>query len=59
MPYGRRKNADVVAMVQEGVVLDQPRYCPPNVYEVRAYKKYQRPQRVFGEILLNIRRDIN
>ncbi|XP_047738749.1 tyrosine-protein kinase Btk29A isoform X4 [Hyalella azteca] len=34
MPYGRRKNADVVAMVQEGLVLDQPRYCPHNVYQV-------------------------
>ena len=34
MPYGRRKNAEVVAMVQEGVVLDQPRYCPHNVYQV-------------------------
>ena len=34
MPYGRRRNAEVVEMVQEGNLLEQPRHCPDNIYDV-------------------------
>ncbi|XP_066950449.1 tyrosine-protein kinase TXK isoform X1 [Macrobrachium rosenbergii] len=35
MPYGKAKNTEVVEMVvQKGCVLDKPRFCPDNVYNV-------------------------
>ncbi|XP_069162374.1 tyrosine-protein kinase TXK isoform X4 [Procambarus clarkii] len=34
MPYGRMKNAEVVEMVQNGRVLEQPRFCPDYVFSV-------------------------
>ncbi|XP_071524542.1 tyrosine-protein kinase TXK isoform X5 [Panulirus ornatus] len=34
MPYGRMKNAEVVEMVQNGRVLEQPRFCPDYVYTI-------------------------
>lgn len=34
MPYGRMKNAEVVDMVQHGRVLEKPRFCPSDVYNV-------------------------
>ena len=37
MPYGRHKNAEVVELVQQGKILDRPRHCPVEVYEVRLF----------------------
>ncbi|XP_045133703.1 tyrosine-protein kinase Btk29A-like isoform X4 [Portunus trituberculatus] len=34
MPYGRMRNPEVVEMVQSGRVLEQPRYCPDEVYSI-------------------------
>ena len=34
MPYSRMKNAEVVERVQRGHVLDRPKYCAKDVYEV-------------------------
>ena len=39
MPYGRHKNAEVVDMVQQGKILDRPRYCPPEIYDVSSIIK--------------------
>jgi len=57
MPYGRRKNADVVAMVQEGRVLERPRHCPAPVYGVMAgcWASQQEDRPAFGELVSRIR----
>ena len=34
MPYSRMKNAEVVERVQRGHVLERPKYCAKDVYEV-------------------------
>ena len=36
MPYSRMKNAEVVERVQRGHVLERPKYCAKDVYEVSA-----------------------
>ncbi|XP_037087376.1 tyrosine-protein kinase Btk29A-like [Pollicipes pollicipes] len=52
MPYSRMKNAEVVERVQLGHVLDRPKYCAKDVYEVMQkcwrYKSEDRP--TFWEI---------
>lgn len=37
MPYGRLKNTEVVERVQRGIVLERPKGCAKEVYEVRLY----------------------
>lgn len=34
MPYGRLKNTEVVERVQRGVVLERPKACYHEVYEI-------------------------
>lgn len=38
MPYGRMKNTEVVNMVQSGKLLEQPRYCPDDIYNVSSFQ---------------------
>lgn len=35
MPYGRLKNTEVVDRVQRGIILEKPKACFKEVYEVR------------------------
>lgn len=35
MPYGRLKNTEVVDRVQRGIVLEKPKTCFKEVYEVK------------------------
>lgn len=34
MPYGRLKNAEVVERVQKGLILEKPKVCYKEVYDV-------------------------
>lgn len=34
MPYGRLKNTEVVDRVQRGIILEKPKMCFKEVYEV-------------------------
>lgn len=34
MPYGRLKNTEVVERVQRGIILERPRTCYKEVYEI-------------------------
>jgi len=34
MPYGRLKNTEVVERVQRGIILERPKACFKEVYEV-------------------------
>jgi tyrosine-protein kinase Tec len=36
MPYGRLKNTEVVERVQRGIVLERPKACFKEVYEVNS-----------------------
>ena len=40
MPYGRLKNTEVVERVQRGIILERPKACFKEVYEVR-WPKYK------------------
>jgi tyrosine-protein kinase Tec len=37
MPYGRLKNTEVVDRVQRGIILEKPKMCFKEVYEVDYY----------------------
>lgn len=37
MPYGRLKNTEVVDRVQRGIILEKPKMCFKEVYEVYYY----------------------
>lgn len=37
MPYGRLKNTEVVERVQRGIVLERPKACFKEVYEVSSF----------------------
>jgi tyrosine-protein kinase Tec len=39
MPYGRLKNTEVVERVQNGIVLERPKACFKEVYEVRIFRQ--------------------
>lgn len=41
MPYGRLKNTEVVERVQRGVILERPKACFKEVYEVRPFIELQ------------------
>lgn len=47
MPYGRLKNTEVVERVQRGIILEKPKACFKEVYEVLSraqalyYSKFQ------------------
>lgn len=34
MPYGRLKNTEVVERVQRGIILEKPKACPKEIYDV-------------------------
>lgn len=34
MPYGRLKNTEVVERVQRGIILEKPKSCAKEIYEV-------------------------
>ncbi|XP_057339629.1 tyrosine-protein kinase Btk29A isoform X2 [Microplitis mediator] len=59
MPYGRLKNAEVVDRVQRGLILEKPKACVKEVYEVMrkcwAHCPEVRPSfRVLKEQLINV-----
>lgn len=35
MPYGRLKNTEVVERVQRGIILERPKACAKEIYDVR------------------------
>lgn len=37
MPYGRLKNTEVVDRVQRGIILEKPKMCFKEVYEVKFF----------------------
>lgn len=37
MPYGRLKNTEVVERVQRGIILERPKACFKEVYEVNQH----------------------
>lgn len=37
MPYGRLKNSEVVEKVQKGMILEKPKACYKEVYDVSFY----------------------
>lgn len=37
MPYGRLKNTEVVDRVQRGIILERPKACFKEVYEVYTF----------------------
>lgn len=48
MPYGRLKNTEVVERVQRGIILEKPKACAKEIYDVRlnlhfrTFKKFNR-----------------
>lgn len=36
MPYGRLKNTEVVERVQRGIILEKPKACAKEIYDVRS-----------------------
>lgn len=42
MPYGRLKNTEVVERVQKGMILEKPRACYKEVYDVSKSNKFTR-----------------
>ena len=44
MPYGRLKNTEVVERVQRGIILEKPKACAKEIYDVSNYK-------IFGNII--------
>ena len=39
MPYGRLKNTEVVERVQRGIILEKPKACAKEIYDVRTRRK--------------------
>lgn len=37
MPYGRLKNTEVVERVQRGIILERPKACAKEIYDVRFF----------------------
>lgn len=37
MPYGRMKNSEVVERVQKGIILEKPKACFKEVYDVSKF----------------------
>ena len=57
MPYSRMKNAEVVERVQRGHVLERPKYCAKDVYEVGDTTRPPPPVReVRVEVMYALRR---
>ncbi|XP_066141435.1 tyrosine-protein kinase Btk isoform X1 [Euwallacea fornicatus] len=63
MPYGRMKNSEVVERVQKGIILDKPKACFKEVYDVM--KKCWSPQpenrpsfRALKDTLMNVSQGI-
>lgn len=42
MPYGRLKNTEVVERVQRGIILEKPKSCAKEIYEVKKNILYLR-----------------
>lgn len=40
MPYGRLKNTEVVERVQRGIILERPKACAKEIYDVIGYIEY-------------------
>lgn len=49
MPYGRLKNTEVVERVQRGIILERPKACFKEVYEVTCHYFFAFP----NSIILN------
>lgn len=50
MPYGRLKNTEVVERVQRGIILEKPKACAKEIYDVSGIQF--RPIRANFNILL-------
>lgn len=37
MPYGRLKNTEVVERVQRGIILEKPKTCAKEIYDVSTF----------------------
>lgn len=40
MPYGRLKNTEVVERVQRGIILERPKACAKEIYDVSGLFKF-------------------
>lgn len=40
MPYGRLKNTEVVERVQRGIILEKPKACAKEIYDVKTHIFY-------------------
>lgn len=40
MPYGRLKNTEVVERVQRGIILEKPKACAKEIYDVNDKNLY-------------------
>lgn len=40
MPYGRLKNTEVVERVQRGIILEKPKACAKEIYDVRLLETF-------------------
>lgn len=38
MPYGRLKNTEVVERVQRGIILEKPKACVKEIYDVSKFQ---------------------
>lgn len=47
MPYGRLKNTEVVERVQRGIILERPKACFKEVYEVSQINSIQHIQDIY------------
>lgn len=53
MPYGRLKNTEVVERVQRGIILERPKACFKEVYEVNCHSLFLPPSVVHYVCLQN------
>lgn len=42
MPYGRLKNTEVVERVQRGIILEKPKACAKEIYDVSIHYKFKK-----------------
>lgn len=56
MPYGRMRNNEVAEMVQNGRILEKPRYCPDYVYSImqQCWTPVAETRPSFSEILYTL-----
>lgn len=50
MPYGRLKNTEVVERVQRGIILERPKACAKEIYEVCIYRSIYHSKIFFSNL---------